>query len=399
MRRSEIGFGALLLVVLLSACTVPGTATSSHVDLATLDYGEYQHIPLTAPLNNDLYTGKILESVRLGEVMINPARADPLLSQGTTTMAAVPLPTPTKVSGVLSEPSRAVLTRHGMLAGFTVAGSDTTEARKLTIVALRMPDADAATKAAAELDAADAAVNADNVRVDIPEHTAAQAHWRPTVPSLAATIAAGNYVVSVLVHLPTIDLPAMTALAGKTFSAQIPELRRFVATPREALATLPIDADGMVARMVPEKPGRWSMPAVTMSDLDRIAGGKILLQPRGLAFGPNAAYLMGSRESRSTTERWAWLGLDGLLREPDAVTARAAFDRSKRIIAAEGIHEFAGPAGIEDIWCGKQKDGPVYVQYFCKIVHGRYNATVFESSEQKVRQKAAAQYSLLVRAG
>ncbi|MFE1594039.1 hypothetical protein [Nocardia sp. NPDC058705] len=400
MRRSDIcdGFGALMVVALLSACTVPGSATALHPDLDRLDYGSYQHIPLVAPVDHDLYTGKVVESMRLGEVMINPAKADVALSQPADTMAAVPLPTPAKVAGVLSEQARAVLERHGMLAGFAVAGKDSAGTRSLTIVALRMPDAAAATKAAAEIDAADAAVNHENVAVQIARHPAAHAHWRPTVPSVAATVVEGAYVVSVLAQHPTTDLAALTTLVGKAFDAQLPELGRFVATAPEQLTALPVDTDGMLARLVPEKLGRWSAPAVLLMDLDRIAGGKVLLQASGVVFGPNAAYLWGNRESRSTTERFAMIGYDALKREPDAVTARHAFERSKRAFAAEGMRSWPGPAGTDDILCFNDAGSLEHVRYFCRVLHGRYVATVFAPTEQQVMQKAAAQYSLLVRA-
>ncbi|MFD4428194.1 hypothetical protein [Nocardia sp. NPDC058497] len=394
--------GGLLGVVLLAAavagCQVPGTPEPVRVDLAALDYGNYQHVPLTPPPGTE-YSGRVLESIRIGEVMVNPAKADSALSVSPLAKEAVPLPTPAKVSGVLSEQARAVLTEHGMLAGFLVAGTDTANVRQLTVLALRMPNPDAASKAAAALDATDAAVSADNVAVQIPKYIAAKAHWRPTVASMAATVAHGAFVVSVLAVHTTPDAAALTTLISSAFDAQLPELDRFVATPPERFAELPIDPEGMLARMVPEKLGRWSAPAVVLVDPDNIAGGKAVLHPRGVVYGPNATYLFGSRQQRTAEDALALMGFDGLKRYPDATEARRAYQRSAKNFA--DLRPVPGPANIEDIRCsdtgpdGKEPN----VRYVCALLHGRYVATIFAPSEQQIRQKAAAQYSLLELAG
>ncbi|MFI8976653.1 hypothetical protein ACIGO9_27470 [Nocardia asteroides] len=389
---------ALLAAVALTGCTVAGTPEPAGVDLSTLDYGTYQHVPLVAP-DGDEYSGRVLESVRIGEVMINPAKADAALSLPADSKPTVPLPTPAKVSGVLSEQARAVLDKYGMIAGFQVAGTDSVGAKGLSLLALRMPDADAATKAAADLDATDAAVSRDNVAVTIPKYPAARAHWRPTVAGMAATLARGSFVVSVLVTHPTPDAAALISLIGKAFDAQLPELDRFVATPVDRLAKLPLDGEQMLTRLVPEKPGRWSRPAVVLIDREQIAGGKTMMYASGVVYGPNASYLSGSRQQRSSSDAYATIGFDALMRYPDAVEARSAFDRSGRSLAADGLRTITGPTGLADVTCFDGGDSQPAVRYVCQVLRGRYTAMVFAPQERQVRQKAAAQYSLLVRAG
>ncbi|KAF0845788.1 DUF7373 family lipoprotein [Nocardia caishijiensis] len=386
--------GVVLVAAAVTGCQVSGSAEPVRVDLATLDYGHYQHVPLTAPPGTE-YSGRVIESLRIGEVMVNPAKADSALSVPPPDKEAVPLPTPAKVSGVLSEQARAVLTEHGMLAGFLVAGTDTAHTRQLTVLALRMPNAAAATAAAAGLDATDAAVSADNVAVSIPKYPAAKAHWRPTVASMAATIAHGAFVVSVYAVHTTPDAAALTTLISAAFDAQLPELDRFVPTPPERFADLPIDGEGMLARMVPEKVGRWSSPAVVLVDADNIAGGKGVLHARGVVYGPNATFLMGSRQQRTSANALALVGFDGLKRYFDATEARRAYERG--ITSWTDLRLLPGPSGIEDIRCGDA--GAVgsepEVRYVCALLHGRYIATVFAPTEQQIRQKASAQYSLL----
>ncbi|MEU4598520.1 hypothetical protein [Nocardia sp. NPDC023988] len=387
--------GAVLLTAAVTGCRVTGTAEPVRVDLATLDYGHYQHVPLQAPPGTE-YSGRVIESLRIGEVMVNPAEADSALSVPPSRWDAVPLPTPAKVSGVLSDQARAVLAEHGMLAGFVVGGTDTARTRQLTVLALRMPNAAAATAAAADLDAGDAAVSADNVAVPIPKYPAAKAHWRPTVASMAATIAHGAFVVSVYAVHTTPDAAALTTLIGAAFDAQLPELDRFVPTQPERFADLPIDGEGMLARMVPEKVGRWSAPAVLLVDADNIAGGKGMLHARGVVYGPNATFLMSSRQHRSAANALALMGFDGLKRYFDATEARQAYERGATDWAAD-LRPLPGPAGIEDIRCGDSgaSDSEPEVRYVCALLHGRYIATVFAPTEQQIRQKSAAQYSLL----
>ncbi|MGY0497329.1 DUF7373 family lipoprotein [Nocardia sp. FBN12] len=381
------------LAVVVAGCTVPGTAEPVQVDLAQLDYGEYQHIPLSVPPGTE-YTGRIIESMRLAEIMVNPARADPALALPTKEKPIAPLPTPAKVSGVLSEQARAVLTEHGMLSGVVVSGADSAAARKLMLVALRMPDQAAATAAAAAIDATDAAVSTENVAIGIPNYPAAHAHWRPTVASMAATIARGTFVLSVLAEHTTPDPVALTTLISKAFEAQLPGLDHAVLTPPEQFASLPIDPENMLSRMVPEKPGRWSMPAVVLIDPDMIAGAKAMVHVSGVVYGPHAGFLFGSRQ-RGSTDVLAMIGFDGLQRFPDATEARRALQRTDPMYDA--MRAVSGPAGLTDVRCGEQGDNPA-VRYVCRVPYGRYVATVFSAEEQQIRQKAAAQYSLLVRA-
>ncbi|MFD5177309.1 hypothetical protein ACFWM1_15965 [Nocardia sp. NPDC058379] len=396
--RAAVRTAALLAVLALTGCTVAGTPAPADADLSTLDYGTYQHVPLVAP-DGDEYSGRVLESVRIGEVMINPAKADAALSLPADAKPTVPLPTPAKVSGVLSEQARAVLDKYGMIAGFQVAGTDSVRTRGLSLLALRMPDPEAAAKAAVDLDATDAAVSRDNVAVAIPNYPTARAHWRPAVASMAATVARGSFVVSALVAHPTPDAAALTGLIGKAFDAQLPELDRFVATPVDQLAHLPLDGEQMLTRLVPEKLGRWSRPAVLLIDREQLAGGKTLVHASGVVYGPNVAYLNGTRQQRSTADAFAMIGFDGLMRYPDAVEARRAFDRGTRSLAADGLRTVAGPAGLADVQCLDDDAGQPAVRFACRVLHGRYVATVFAPREQQIKQKAAAQYSLLVRAG
>jgi hypothetical protein len=292
-----------------------------------------------------------------------------------------------------------------MLAGFTVGGADKEQigapvigrSRLLTIVLLRFPDAAAATQAAREMDAADAAVSSENVSVTIPNLPSASAHWRPTVPTLAATIAQESFVISVLAGHTTPDLAALTGLARQVFEAQSNRLRDFPATPRDKLATLPLDNDGMLARLLAEVPGRWPYPTVTTTSYDQNAGWNANLNVTGIVFGPRAAYLHGPREQRTSVERYAVNGWNELGRYPDATAARRRFTDTQWEQDPE-LRAAPAPDGVPDVRCIEQLDVPSQfpLRFTCQLMSGRYVALIRGRDLKSTHQQVAAQLGLLL---
>ncbi|MFD4440045.1 hypothetical protein ACFWPK_09720 [Nocardia sp. NPDC058519] len=394
LARLTVALGVVLAVV--SGCTVAGDPTPVP-DPATLDVGPYSRFPLRAPERGSEYHGRVVESVRLGEVIANPARVDPVLTFARTRAGSDPLPTPAKAAALLANPVRAVLERHGMLAGYTVSATDSPaefsigSSRILQVTLLRFPDAAAARLAAAEIDSADAEVSADNVAVTIPEHPAARAHWRPSVPTLAATTAVDSFVVTVLAGHTSPDLTALTALAGRAFEEQRQMLRDVVLTPPEAFADLPLDRDGMLGRMVPEAPGRWPFPVVILGDLSEVAGWDSLVQARGIVLGPRAGHFYAP--SRQVAELVGLNRFDRLMRFADAATAAEFF---AGLPNNDGQLPVPPPKGMVDINCAESTTTSPITKFSCRLRYGRYVAVVFSRDYQDVQQRAAAQYALLV---
>ncbi|WP_282780867.1 hypothetical protein [Nocardia sp. CC201C] len=269
----------------------------------------------------------------------------------------------------------------------------------------RFPDTASAQAAAEQIDSVDAAVSTDNVPVSIADHPAAHAHWRPGVPTLAATIAAEAYVISVLAAHTETDLGALTTLARNAFDAQIQRLRDFAPTPADQLTTLPLDRDGMLARMVPLAPGRWPYPEVITFAGQVVAGWDSSLYATGIVLGPRALQLWSGRppEGRVPAEAHAVNNLGALYRYPTAASARAAFERLRGKDAEHDLRPIAGPAGIseEDMHCTEENQPGhlALTRYLCVVRYGRYVAAVFTRDLTNLRQKAAAQYGLLVNGG
>ncbi|MEV6274913.1 hypothetical protein [Nocardia sp. NPDC051832] len=391
------------LVLAVCGCTVVGRPVPGP-DPAALDVGPYSRNPMIAPVAVSDYHGRVLESVRMAEAMAVPETVDPALRVPLGGPRAVPLPTAAKASGLLANPTRAVLERHGMLAGYTVGATDSPDgargtigaARLLQIIVLRFPDGGAAQQAAQEIDAVDFAVSPDNIAVPIAGHPAARGHWRPAVPTLAATVAHESFVISVLAGDRTPDLAALSTLAAKAFDTQIPLLKSFTPTPAGRFAELALDRDAMLGRMVPEAPGRWPFPQVILGDLGSNAGWGSLLQASGVVYGPQGAVLStGPAEQRF--ELLALNRFDRLVRFADADAARKHFAKVLRPADDSELPKIPVPTGLVDIDCRERPAALASnTRFQCLLRYGRYMAAVFSRDYDDVRHRAAAQYALLV---
>ncbi|MBB5916581.1 hypothetical protein BJY24_005493 [Nocardia transvalensis] len=398
---------AALALLLVPGCTVAGSPVRSGPDPAAVDIGPYRAELLAPPRDGTDAEGRVLESVRMGEAVIDPLEADPALKFGLGAVASVPVPTPAKAA-FLARPVQAVLERHGMLAGFSVGGMDTEiaadlavgRARLLTVLLLRFPDPAAARSAAAEIDAVDAAVSPENVPAQIPGHPGAHAHWRPSTPTLAATTAEDSYVISVLAGERTTDLDGLGRLAAAAFTAQTARLRDFRPTPPDRFGTLPLDTDGMLARLLPEAPGVWPRPQVVVSRSDANAGWQPRYVVTGVVYGPRASHRYGSWEKSAEPGNMviALNGLSTLVRLPDAAAARREYDESVGELTEPGQREVAAPAGIPDSRCMESLSGFVSVPRFaCRVLYGAHEGLAFARTLDDAHHKIAAQYLLLAR--
>lgn len=397
----------IAVLVTATGCVVQGNPVPQRVDPAGLPVGAYSVESLEAPAGDESH-GRIVESARMAEAMVDPFEIDPGLKYPANTYGLMLLPTPAKARMLLAEPVRGVLEREGMVTGCASNGTDRDfgskrpeagAAQVLTIIALRFPDAAAATRAARDIDAVDGAVSTENTALSISEYPQAHAHWRPGVPTMAATLADGVFVLTLLIGHTTADSAAMTTLARKTFDAQLPRLREFVPTPADQVAALSLDREGMIRRMVPPAPGRWLYPAVVSNTDARNAGWDARIVTVGVVYGPRAARLWGNRSPVfDGVEFIAMNVLNTLYRYPNATLARTAFSNASRKDAAgSGARVVAAPNGIPDIHCAEDRERTGDTPKFtCRVVYGRYYAIVVSRTESTVLAKAAAQYGLLI---
>ncbi|MFE3193838.1 hypothetical protein ACFXHA_32880 [Nocardia sp. NPDC059240] len=401
-RRACTGVLAALTVLLAGCGTISGRAEPQ------LDVGAYDTRPLAVPPDNDNGYSRLVESARLSDVVINPGS----LQTGLTDFSTAPVPTPNLTVGILADSVRPALLADGMLAGFSFGGLDHPDAQgepqigvstALRITILRMRDATAARAAAADIDTDDFAVNPDNRSIGIPNYPDAHAHWRPQVPTMAATVAHGAFVVTLFIAHPTPDSTAMADLAAATFAAQLGRLDAFVPTPADTLTSLPLDRDGILQRTLPVAPRKWPYPSAYQQAIGKVAGWGGYRRSTGLVYGEPVAdgWLNPPGEGDSIpVERLAIVDWDDLIRLPDAVSATKALRKLRARLVGAGYDAVSPPPGVPDAGCYRNAavttDAQRELGYVCWVMDGRYVANVHGADETAVHQKAAAQYALLV---
>ncbi|MFF0631612.1 hypothetical protein ACFYTS_03865 [Nocardia sp. NPDC004151] len=387
------------IAVLVSACAIAGVPRAAAPELRALDLGGYSGRPLVVPGDTGETYARLLESVRMADAVVSPRDVDPALSR----VSAIPVPTPTDAVGILAEATRPTLTAHGMLAGFSIGGTDDPSgspregaATGLRITVLRMSDPMAAIETAREIDASDAAVNRDNVTVPFPEYFATHGHWRPYVPTMAVTLAHGPYVVSLYIVDPATDRAAMKALATRAFDAELPRLDAFTATAPEALPALTLDPEGMVSRLLPAEPGHWPYPTLFQDEYGLIAGWGGPRRATGVVYGPVVADQLINPPGKPSLPVQAVAVTDStrLLRFSDAVGARHALERLSEPTATRTV--VSAPDGVPEAVCLRAAGAAPHNEYTCLVLDGRYLASVSGPTEPAVHRMAAAQYAVLV---
>jgi hypothetical protein len=233
--------------------------------VALLDPGNYPTKP-RPPLGTagNAFEGGKIESRRLAEYLVMPYQLDPAMSHQYA-MADGVIKAPSALSKAFQDPVPAGAEGHNFVAGFTVnsdTGSNEDYSRdkglQNTVVRFATP-ADAA--AAAGDMAARSAVLTNTV--NLPPHVT-----RPVpVPRYPGTLAFAyddntnqHFVLAYTAHGPYLlgqvaqsrdGADAAAALVADTLDLQGPLIDRFVATPLDQLAALPVDPTGLLARTLP----------------------------------------------------------------------------------------------------------------------------------------------------
>ncbi|MEV0761742.1 hypothetical protein [Nocardia sp. NPDC050435] len=417
MRRCDRLPVLLLIAGLLAGCVgmVPGTPRPASPDLSILDVGEWNTTPLPVPANGKPGYGRILESARLAEAVINPIDVDDTLVYPVSAL----LPTPLASVGILADVARPPLTEHGMVAGYSITANDTGgerstmngKSRLIRITVLSLRDDAAAAAAAQQIAAADFAAGVGNELVDIPGYAGVHSHWRPTVPTLGVYAAHGSFLVALYLRLPEPDRAALAGVAAAVLDAQLPRLDTFTPTRDGRLAELPLDPDGMLARMVPMQPGQWTFPSLSRREnyFREVSVAIGVRMNGGVVFGPGGVDHQIRVEQTDRTQpgefgidRIAGTGLESLYRFQDAGRARwyyrALVDNIAKSVAESTDAEralIAGPVGVPDVFCYRIEFNGTDPYHRCYLLDGRYLATVIGPDETFVRRRAAAQYALL----
>ncbi|MFJ4658161.1 hypothetical protein ACIP5Y_43415 [Nocardia sp. NPDC088792] len=426
--RRSVGrtvFGALAVVLAAAALTgcgsaVSGTPAAGEIDVRKLAVGNYPTDPLDVRMENNFGTdtGESGALARLADSVVTGPDVDPKFSHNVLSLYLRSSES-AKYSSVLAGAVQPVLDGNGMMFGYSAAASthalvksagfpdDDTfnpfagaqgdpDATSFNVTVLQFPDAQQAQTAAVQMEAADFAVAADqNVHVTLDKQPDAKAHWRPGIPSLAATLAHGGYVVNVYVAQPSPDLDGLRKFADQVFAAQLPLLDQAPALSARDIFRMQYNPDPMLRRTL--HPNQYlDLDAFTeithtargyLHYVDDQATVKRLLEDSGVDLVSTAkkgGLLFRARDAKSATTLSS--GIDKLL--PGATDPPAGVPDAACMENPNPKSGFSMDVDGYNAWNAENK-------YTCTVHYDRYVARVASNQLIDAQQKAAAQYAVL----
>lgn len=238
----------------------PGT-----VDIALLDVGNFPVAP-RPPLGTATKPaiGSRLDAIRMADYVIGPWQVDPAITSlyqfAMIGSSGFPLPGDPTAINMFGGGAGLAAGRHDYVNGFVTGRTDPGRSILINAV-LRMGDPAAATAAVTDMQQqalAEAVTTGTVTPTTIPGHSDTQASTYTTVDSTThatwtavdAYTARGAYVLMQRAQ-STVNPDAATALAAKTLDLQAPLIDTFTPTDRAALATLPKDPTGLLAKTLP----------------------------------------------------------------------------------------------------------------------------------------------------
>ncbi|MGX1806354.1 DUF7373 family lipoprotein [Nocardia sp. NPDC055321] len=405
------------LAVVLAACggEIDGAAGPGEVDIRSLVVGKYETDPLeyrgtyqhSAAYGRSLALGRLADSVVIGPDV------DPKFTNG---FSARSITQPALTRFLLVSAAETILATNGMMFGFMASssthppivdkawdGSDvfspfglgTTnrpEATSFSVMVLQFPDDQRAKVAAEQVEQADFDIAASqNVRVTLDGQPAARAHWRPGVPSMAATMAYGQYFINVYAQQPNPEESGLKDLIQRVFTAQLALLNQ--SPPLSARDSLHQDYDpqSMLRRTLtegdnpaPDPDGQITRtPRGWLHYVSDQRAWKQLLDDSGVDhIAVSAALLLRARDSEAAEALWSAIN-DQL---PKSVDPPA----NTRDVVCKENPEPERSRGLRPAWNDNGR-------FYCNIRYDRYVARVASTQLADAQQRAAAQYALLAK--
>ena len=379
-----------------------GRSTQVHrstpaVDISKLDVGHYETKPriLSGPTTGD--QGRFLEAFRLAEGIANPYEVDPKLDHLYGAATPDPKLAATSISGTGTPIVQPVLEKYGMISAYMVQGYSTRiqdfvrtrNGEALLALSMSFPNDDAAARAATEMDAADFAVNPDNQHATIPGYPQAKAHYRPGYSSVASTMARGRLVVSTVASSSTAtDLNDFLQRVQRFFDVQVPLMDQLIPVTDAALTSLTLDPDHMLTR------------AFVAGEQPKVSDQYGSIGPRAVVFCADTGALKEGLLAQAGVDRCAFTPDSQLLRAQDESAATGLLPKLVQANAEDVDHDVASPDGLSNARCFEQKQkvwsDNAQARFGCGVSFGRYVAFVWSNEEKDARQRAAAQYAILV---
>lgn len=367
------------------AANVPTTTVAPIVSPTLLDAGTYPTAP-RPPLGTagDPRIGAITDAQNLADYVIGPWEADEALV--TPYLAAYYLlDSASSLMQFAPEPVAQQAERHGFVNGFASARQVTDKTVMMNAV-FRFPDPGAATAAATDMNsgaAAQAIRGATPAPAAIPGHPEASASTYPFTPHgsdnewtvIRSFAPHGPYVFMQLVQSVDGFEPA-AALVQKAIEVQGPRIDEFEPAPAEALADVPLDPTGLLAKTlpvagsaVPTKNAVYTRRGAMHFQSNPIAS-KTLFTDTGVT--AVAMALTNVYEAKSP-----------------GLASMVVGSFSKEVTAQGAVPAEAVPA-LPDSHCSERGKA-----FYCVAAAGRYAVEVNAESLPQAHQQMAAQYILL----
>jgi len=273
-RAARCAMSLAAAAVITASCTTavsgdprraPGGPPPGAADIALLDVGNYPvapRPPLGTATNPTI--GARLDAIRMADYVVGPWQVDPgiignyqFAMIGTT---GFPLPADPTAIKMFGAGAGIAAGRHDYVNGFVSGRTDPGRSILINAV-LRMGDPAAAAAAVTDMQQAALAEQVSNGNVTpttIPGHPDTQASTYTTVDpgtrqawtALDAYTAHGPYVLMQRAQ-SSVNPDAAATLAAKTLDLQEPLIDTFAPTDRAALASLPKDPTGLLAKALP----------------------------------------------------------------------------------------------------------------------------------------------------
>ncbi|MGW4246321.1 DUF7373 family lipoprotein [Nocardia sp. NPDC004722] len=380
-RLSVAGMGVVLLVV----------ATACGNDAGAADYGPYS----TAAGQNDFdrrpsrIRGILAESLRLADHIVFPAEVDAELTS--LRGGGVSADDRGWHEAAFSAAQRGAGRAFGVAGSFGLAAANRSAdiqgppVKYLAVALTAFRDDAAAKAAAAEMARVDFEASPENAPIPLADFPSALSHWRPGVASIGSLLAWKNVVIRVYAELPEPDPGRLADLVSATYRKQVAQLTGFDAAPVPDPATIGLDPDGLLTRLV--------------------RTGDPLADPKSFAaFGVRAFAALAAEPARKLSTLSGY-GVTALAVSHDKYLYRMRDSKSAQSYAGWLSDD---PENSEYTWMRNALPGARCSEatrpdpkslsarrYRCVVTRGEYVATVYSNTDTDVRQLAAAQYAIM----
>ncbi len=322
MRIAKLA-AAVAAVALLAGCTTVtnGSATKDpsfkpgDAIISLLNPGNYPTAPKPgSALKPGPETGRIYDGERMGEYVVGPWEVDPQLLEADITATGLLL----TVAPVFPRRND-VGDKHHFIYGFsstrgTAQGAE--HPRAIQNAVLRFPSPDEAAAAAADFYTQDPFIHEPSARLDVPVagHPETRAFQFTQPDGAFATIASTVHGPFVLVQATSSQQSADVSmqLATKALDLQMSRIDAFRPTDPSQFATMQIDPDGLLGRVVPTKDGTfnqglWGPHAILHFDSDPLKTAPALAEAGVDQVAVRGAYVYQTRDAAAATQLTAKL--------------------------------------------------------------------------------------------